>query len=102
MPSTRGSIAEPDPASFPLPSYLEECCTPMKRSTRTRAIGLIAVSAAASLALAACGGGGGGGSEGAKTSFNEGTTQVVNPSSATGGTLRFVNSSDFDSMDPGN
>lgn len=74
----------------------------MKRTTRTRAIGLIALSAAGSMALSACGGGGGNGSGGASTSYNEGVTKIVNPSDAKGGTLRFVSSSDFDSMDPGN
>ena len=34
--------------------------------------------------------------------FDDATTRVVNPSSATGGTLRLVTSDDWDSLDPGN
>jgi peptide/nickel transport system substrate-binding protein len=61
------------------------------------------------LALAACGGGSGGGTSspssaggGATPAFDAGLTQVVNPSDATGGTLKFLSADDWDSPDPGN
>jgi peptide/nickel transport system substrate-binding protein len=61
------------------------------------------------LVLAACGGtsstssGGGSGSSGASSAgFNAASTQVVNPSDQTGGTLKFVHPDDWDSPDPGN
>jgi len=60
---------------------------------------------AASMALVACGGGGDDNSAdggGAKTAFNEGIDKIINASDKKGGTLRFVHSSDLDSMDPGN
>lgn len=67
------------------------------RSRRKLAVG--ALGAVAALALAACGGGtastGGSSSTGA-TAVNG----VENPSDATGGTLRFANSGDWDSLDP--
>jgi peptide/nickel transport system substrate-binding protein len=74
---------------------------------RPAKFGLAAVAAAAALTIAACGGssGGGTGSGGgskASVSFNEGVTKVVNPSSATGGTITFADSSTPDSFDPGN
>jgi peptide/nickel transport system substrate-binding protein len=71
---------------------------------RRRTAGLAAVSAVAALALAACGSSGSS-SSGAKSpavSYNEATTQVVNPSSQKGGTLTFGLSNTPDSTDPGN
>jgi peptide/nickel transport system substrate-binding protein len=62
---------------------------------------IIALGAIASMVLAACGGGsaGGGGGGGGATE-NAGVDGVVNPSNAKGGTLRFANSGDWDSLDP--
>ncbi|CAM3901289.1 ABC transporter substrate-binding protein [Nocardiopsis rhodophaea] len=66
-----------------------------------RALGFVALGAAATLLLSACGGGGGAGG-GGEAAFNQGETEIVNPSEQKGGTLRYAISSDFDSPDPGN
>ena len=71
-----------------------------------RARGLAAVGRSAALVLAACGGGGGGGGGGAggqssQAGFNAAATSVVNPSDKKGGTLKFANSGDWDTLDPG-
>jgi peptide/nickel transport system substrate-binding protein len=98
--SIPGSADEPEPNRFPFLSDQEEYGTPMRRSIK-----VVALSAATSLLAAACGGGGGGGGTSGtsvKTTFQQGETKIVNPSTKQGGTLRFVNSSDVDSMDPGN
>jgi len=65
----------------------------------------VAGSAVLALALAACGGSSGGSSASstggsAKAEFNAAVGKVFNPSDAKGGTLRFANSGDFDSLDP--
>ncbi|GHD20236.1 ABC transporter substrate-binding protein [Nocardiopsis kunsanensis] len=67
---------------------------------RKRTLGFVAVGAAASLFLSACGGAAteGGDSE---AEFDQGSTEVVNPSEEQGGTLRYAMSADFDSTDPG-
>jgi peptide/nickel transport system substrate-binding protein len=68
---------------------------------RRRTIGLAAFGATAAIVLAACGGG----STSSTTSaaaFNAAVTSVVNPSTATGGTVIYDNSSTPDSTDPGN
>ncbi|WP_026127840.1 ABC transporter substrate-binding protein [Nocardiopsis lucentensis] len=75
--------------------------TPHRRRRR-RALAPMAVATTAALMLAACGGDGGGVSEVSGAEFNAGETSIVNPSDATGGTLRYAISSDFDSPDPGN
>ncbi|GAA3721351.1 peptide/nickel transport system substrate-binding protein [Spinactinospora alkalitolerans] len=72
---------------------------------RKRALGFVALGAASALLLSACGGdgggdGGGGGS--ADVAYDQGTTEIVNPSDQQGGTLRYAISADFDSPDPGN
>ncbi|PRX98574.1 ABC transporter substrate-binding protein [Allonocardiopsis opalescens] len=69
---------------------------------RKRWLSVAALAAAGSMALASCGGGGGGGGGGAEVEFNQGLTEVVNPSEEPGGTLRFAMSSDIESTDPGN
>jgi len=71
---------------------------------RRRTAGLAAVSAVAALALAACGSSGSSssGTKSPAVSYNEATTQVVNPSSQKGGTLTFGLSNTPDSTDPGN
>jgi peptide/nickel transport system substrate-binding protein len=68
---------------------------------RRRTIGLAASGATAAIVLAACGGG----STTSTTSsagFNAAVTSVVNPSTGTGGTIIYDNSSTPDSTDPGN
>jgi peptide/nickel transport system substrate-binding protein len=71
---------------------------------RRRTAGLAAVSAVAALALAACGSSGtsSGGPKVAPVTYNQANTQVVNPSTHKGGTLRFGISNTPDSTDPGN
>jgi peptide/nickel transport system substrate-binding protein len=75
---------------------------------RPAKFGLTAVAAAAALTIAACGGssgggtGSGGGGSASSVSFNQGVTKVVHPSSTTGGTITFADSSTPDSFDPGN
>ncbi|MFI6576221.1 ABC transporter substrate-binding protein [Nocardiopsis sp. NPDC050513] len=70
---------------------------------RKRTLGFVALGAAASIFLSACGGGdGSGGGDAAGAGFNAGESEIVNPSDATGGTLRYAIQADFDSVDPGN
>jgi peptide/nickel transport system substrate-binding protein len=65
------------------------------------------VGVSAALALAACGGGGGAssqqgsGNQGTEASFNAASSSVVNPSDKKGGTLKFANPGDWDTLDPG-
>ncbi|MGQ4271384.1 ABC transporter substrate-binding protein [Nocardiopsis changdeensis] len=70
---------------------------------RKRTLGFVALGAAASIFLSACGGGdtGESGDAAAAAGYDAGSTQIVNPSDQTGGTLRYAISSDFDSTDPG-
>ena len=70
---------------------------------RKRTLGFVALGAAASIFLSACGGGdtAESGDTAAAAGYDAGSTQVVNPSDKTGGTLRYAISSDFDSTDPG-
>jgi peptide/nickel transport system substrate-binding protein len=81
--------------------------------TRPRIVTAAAGAAIVTLALAACGGSSSGGagsssssagssSSGGAVGYNAALTQVVNPSTATGGTLKFVHPDDWDSPDPGN
>jgi peptide/nickel transport system substrate-binding protein len=70
------------------------------RSRRKAAVG--ALSAIAALVLAACGGGNVASSGGTSGSGGAADVNGVhNPSDQTGGTLRFANSGDWDSLDPG-
>ncbi|GHC78690.1 peptide ABC transporter substrate-binding protein [Nocardiopsis terrae] len=70
---------------------------------RKRTLGFVALGAAASLFLSACGGSATGGSDSAsENEFDQGSTQIVNPSDKTGGTLKYAIEADFDSTDPGN
>ncbi len=80
----------------------------MNHSRSWRVRGLIAVGVSAALALAACGGGGGGGesnqgsgNQSAQAEFDAASKGIVNPSDKKGGTLKFANSGDWDSLDPG-
>ncbi|MGH3775874.1 MAG: ABC transporter substrate-binding protein [Pseudonocardiaceae bacterium] len=63
----------------------------------SRRAGLAALGAATALVLAACGGPTSGGGASASGGASGG---IHNPSDATGGTLRFSNSGDWDSLDP--
>ncbi|MBB6120148.1 peptide/nickel transport system substrate-binding protein [Nocardiopsis algeriensis] len=76
--------------------------TPPSRRTRNRAVAPAAAGAVLALLLAGCADGGGGGGDASGAEFNQGETEVVNPSDRRGGTLRYAISSDFDSPDPGN
>ena len=78
----------------------------MNHSRCWRARGLAAVGVSAALVLAACGGGDGGGTQGPGTQvsqagFDAAATSVVNPSDKKGGTLKFANSGDWDTLDTG-
>ena len=80
----------------------------MNHSRSWRARGLAVAGLSATLVLAACGGGGGGAgsqqgsnSQGAQAAFNAASTSVVNPSDKKGGTLKFANEGDWDTLDPG-
>ena len=78
----------------------------MRQRKSWRLNALVAVGAAGALLLSACSGGGGstpqgsGGSSDA-AAFNAALTSVVNPSETKGGTLKFANSGDWDTLDPG-
>lgn len=63
-----------------------------------RRAGLVALGAITAMLLSACGGGAAGGR--GETKANAGVGAVVNPSDARGGTLRYANSGDWDSLDP--
>jgi peptide/nickel transport system substrate-binding protein len=78
----------------------------MNQSRSWRARGVAAAGVSAALLLAACGGGGPGGEQGPGTQagasgFNAASTSVVNPSEAKGGTLKFANEGDWDTLDTG-
>lgn len=67
---------------------------------RKRTLGFVAFGATASLFLSACGGAATGGDDSEGT-FDLGSTEIVNPSEETGGTLKYASEADFDSADPG-
>jgi peptide/nickel transport system substrate-binding protein len=74
----------------------------MRRKHTTGAIAAVAV---LTLGLGACGSsssssGGGSSASGNTAAFNAGVGKVFNPSTTKGGTLRFANSGDWDSLDP--
>ncbi|HEY6810923.1 MAG TPA: ABC transporter substrate-binding protein [Propionibacteriaceae bacterium] len=79
----------------------------MNHSRSWRARGLAAVGVSAALVLAACGGGGGASNQqgssnqSSQAAFNAALTSVVNPSDKKGGTLKFANPGDWDTLDPG-
>jgi len=75
----------------------------MKRRNALRAA---AIGTALALAVSACGGGdsggdGGGGGDAAKAEFNSAMGKVFNASEKKGGTIKFANSGDWDTLDPG-
>ncbi len=73
---------------------------------RRRIFAAVALGAAAALTASACSSSGSSSgstaSSGGTASFNAGTSSVVNPSTAKGGTLTMASSSTPDSFDPGN
>src|SRR5580692_10566232 len=74
---------------------------------RRKIMATAAVTLAAALGMAACSSSGsssgsGTSSSGSGATFNAGSSSVVNPSSAKGGTLTMALSSTPDSLDPGN
>ncbi len=76
-------------------------CQQMRRP----AVAAVSIGAALALAISACGGGNNSGnnantSNGTAAAYNAGLGKVFNPSDAKGGTLRFANSGDWDSLDP--
>jgi peptide/nickel transport system substrate-binding protein len=78
----------------------------MNQSRSWRARGLAAAGISAALLLAACGGGGSGGeqepgTQASASGFNAASTSVVNSSDKKGGTLKFANPGDWDTLDPG-
>jgi len=78
----------------------------MKHPRSWRAKALLAVGISATLLVAACGGGGAGSqqgssNQGAQAEFNAASSGIVNPSDKKGGTLKFANLGDWDSLDPG-
>jgi peptide/nickel transport system substrate-binding protein len=78
----------------------------MKHSRSWRARGLAAAGVSAAMLLAACGGNGTGGTQepgtqASASGFNAASTGVVNPSETKGGTLRFANLGDWDTLDTG-
>ena len=79
----------------------------MNHSRSWRARSLAAVGVSAALLVAACGGGGGASNQqgssnqSAQAGFDAGSTSIVNPSDKKGGTLKFANEGDWDTLDPG-
>jgi peptide/nickel transport system substrate-binding protein len=79
----------------------------MTHSTSRRTRGFAAVGVTAALVVSACGGGGdtstnqGSGEQTGSSGFDAASTAVVNPSETKGGTLKFANSGDWDTLDPG-
>ncbi|WP_054056184.1 ABC transporter substrate-binding protein [Alloactinosynnema sp. L-07] len=72
---------------------------------KNRVVSVVALGAAAAMGLSACGGGtsnGGNNGGGGTTTpgFGAAVGKVFNPSDTKGGTLRFANSGDWDSLDP--
>ncbi|MBW8803701.1 MAG: ABC transporter substrate-binding protein [Catenulisporales bacterium] len=60
-----------------------------------------AATAAIVLAATACGSGTGGGAGGMGPGFDKASSQILNPSTKTGGTINLITSQSFDSVDPG-
>ncbi|WAP58466.1 ABC transporter substrate-binding protein [Streptomyces sp. S465] len=71
----------------------------MKRLSRSRRIAGAAAVVGALLATAACGGGGSD-DEGSGPGFNAAVKGIANKSAKKGGTLKFINKQEFDSLDP--
>ncbi|KAK1182308.1 ABC transporter substrate-binding protein [Streptomyces sp. NBS 14/10] len=69
------------------------------RSSRSRRIAGATLAVGALMATAACGGGSKD-DKGEGAGFNAAVTGIANKSTKTGGTLKFVNKQDFDSLDP--
>jgi peptide/nickel transport system substrate-binding protein len=78
----------------------------MRHGKSWRGKALVAAGAAAALLLSACGGGAASNNQGTGTNstgaaFNAALTSIVNPAETKGGTLKFANSGDWDTLDPG-
>src|SRR5215203_7097873 len=78
----------------------------MSHSTSRRTRGFAALGVTAALVVSACGGGGGtsnqgSGNQSGTAAFDAASTSVVNPSETKGGTLKFANPGDWDTLDPG-
>jgi peptide/nickel transport system substrate-binding protein len=78
----------------------------MRHGKSWRGKALVAAGATAALLLSACGGGAasnnqGTGTNSAGAAFNAALTSIVNPAETKGGTLKFANSGDWDTLDPG-
>jgi peptide/nickel transport system substrate-binding protein len=67
---------------------------------RNRIVPAVALTAAVAMSLAACGGNNSSNKSSTKAAFNGGVNKIFNPSDTKGGTLRFANSGDWDSLDP--
>jgi peptide/nickel transport system substrate-binding protein len=68
---------------------------------KKRGIAVISVVAAGAMLLAGCAGGSNGATtSGGNVSFNQAVDGIVNPSTAAGGTLKLITSTDCDSWDP--
>src|SRR5215212_9849181 len=78
----------------------------MSHLTSRRTRGFAALGVTAALVVSACGGGGGtsnqgSGNQSGTAAFNAASSSVVNPSETKGGSLKFANQGDWDSLDPG-
>ena len=78
----------------------------MSHSTSRRTRGFAALGVTAALVVSACGGGGGtsnqgSGNQSGSAGFDAASKSIVNPSDAKGGTLKFANAGDWDTLDPG-
>jgi peptide/nickel transport system substrate-binding protein len=74
---------------------------------RRPAVAAVAIGTALAMGITACGGGdndndnkGGGNANANAAAYNAGVGKVFKPSDAKGGTIRYANSGDFDSLDP--
>src|SRR3712207_7966747 len=75
----------------------------MSNMKRRRTLAAVGAAAVLSLVLGACGGEGGGTDEGTENrgaAHNAAVENVVNASDTKGGTIRFANPGDWDSLDP--
>src|SRR5271169_4213343 len=86
----------------PRPNQQQEAFHGMKRRGIFAAVALGAAAALAASACSSSGSSSSGSSPSGSATYNAGSTSVVNPSTAKGGTLTLALSSTPDSFDPGN